>query len=174
LSLMILMVTLNASAGLSSQLVGRVKHYKLLPMMFLFVGIGAVVALALSAKTMTTVQFEIILFLVGVGFGPTAPLTQVVLQNTVSIHHLGAAIGTMNFVRTLMSTILVEVFGAIVLAAVPIGASGDTLGQRALAGTSVAAFTVVFFAAAITLSIAQLAMILVQEKPLESTISTAR
>src|SRR5580700_9059106 len=174
LSLMILMVTLNASAGLSSQLVGRVKHYKLLPMMFLFVGIGAVVALALSAKTMTTVQFEIILFLVGVGFGPTAPLTQVVLQNTVSIHHLGAAIGTMNFVRTLMSTILVAVFGAIVLAAVPIGASGDTLGQRALAGTSVAAFAEVFLAAAITLAIAQLAMILVEEKPLESTLPRGR
>ena len=32
LSLMILMVTLNTSAGLSSQLLGRVKHYKLLPM----------------------------------------------------------------------------------------------------------------------------------------------
>jgi MFS family permease len=174
LSLMILMVTLNASAGLSSQLVGRVKHYKLLPMMFLFVGIGAVLALALSAATMTTLQFEIILFLVGVGFGPTAPLTQVVLQNTVSIHHLGAAIGTMNFVRTLMSTILVAVFGAIVLAAVPIGASGDTLGQRALAGASVATFTTVFFAAAITLAIAQLAMILVEEKPLESTLPRGR
>jgi MFS family permease len=174
LSLMILMVTLNASAGLSSQLVGRVKHYKLLPMIFLFVGIGAVVALALSAATMTSVQFEIILFLIGVGFGPTAPLTQVVLQNTVSIHHLGAAIGTMNFVRTLMSTILVAVFGAIVLAAVPIGATGDTLGQRALAGTSVAAFAEVFFAAAITLAIAQLAMILVEEKPLESTLPRGR
>jgi hypothetical protein len=174
LSLMILMVTLNASAGLSSQLVGRVKHYKLLPMMFLFVGIGAVLALAWSAATMTTVQFEIILFLIGVGFGPTAPLTQVVLQNTVSIHHLGAAIGTMNFVRTLMSTILVAVFGAIVLAAVPIGASGDTLGQLALAGTSVAAFAKVFFAAAITLAIAQLAMILVQEKPLESALPRGR
>jgi MFS family permease len=174
LSLIVLMVTLNASAGLSSQLVGRVKHYKLLPMMFLFVGIGAVVALALSAATMTTLQFEIILFLIGVGFGPTAPLTQVVLQNTVSIHHLGAAIGTMNFVRTLMSTILVAVFGAIVLAAVPIGASGDTLGQRALAGTSVAAFAEVFLAAAITLAIAQLAMILVEEKPLESTLPRGR
>src|SRR5579864_7061388 len=172
--LIILMVTLNASAGLSSQLVGRVKHYKLLPMIFLFVGIGAVLALALSAATMTTLQFEIILFLIGVGFGPTAPLTQVVLQNTVSIHHLGAAIGTMNFVRTLMSTILVAVFGAIVLAAVPIGAAGDTLGQRALAGTSVSTFIVVFFAAAITLSIAQLAMILVEEKPLESAITTSR
>src|SRR5580704_8537975 len=170
LSLVILMVTLNASAGLSSQLVGRVKHYKLLPMMCLFVGIGAVLVLAWSAATMTTVQFEIILFLIGVGFGPTAPLTQVVLQNTVSIHHLGAAIGTMNFVRTLMSTILVAVFGAVVLAAVPIGASGDTLSQLALAGTSVATFTEVFFAAAIALAIAQLAMILVEEKPLGSTL----
>lgn len=170
LSLMILMVTLNASAGLSSQLVGRVKHYKLLPTMFMFVGIGAVLALALSAATMTTLQFEIILFLIGVGFGPTAPLTQVVLQNTVPIRHLGAAIGTMNFVRTLMGTILVAVFGAIVLAAVPLGGSGDTLGQRVLAGTSVATFAEVFFAAAITLAIAQLAMILVEEKPLESTM----
>ena len=123
---------------------------------------------------MTPLQFEIILFLIGVGFGPTAPLTQVVLQNTVSIHHLGSAIGTMNFVRTLMSTILVAVFGAIVLAAVPIGAAGDTLGQRALAGTSVATFAEVFFAAAITLAIAQLAMILVEEKPLESTLPRGR
>jgi hypothetical protein len=32
----------------------------------------------------------------------------------------------------------------------------------------------VFFAAAITLSIAQLAMILVEEKPLESAITTSR
>jgi MFS family permease len=169
LSLMILMVTLNASAGLSSQLVGRVTHYKLLPMIFLFGSIAAVVALALLAATMTTLEFEIILFLIGIGFGPTAPLTQVVLQNTVSIHHLGAAIGTMNFVRTLMSTILVAVFGAIVLAAVPLGATGDTLGQRAL-GTSTTTFTIVFFAAAIALAIAQLAMILVEEKPLASTM----
>src|SRR5260370_38541633 len=134
-------------------------------MIFMFVGIGAVLALALSAATMTSLQFEIILFLIGVGFGPTAPLTQVVLQNTVSIHHLGAAIGTMNFVRTLMSTILVAVFGAIVLAAVPIGASGDALGQRGLAGTSGATFHEVFFLAPITLAIAQLAMILVEETP---------
>ena len=123
---------------------------------------------------MSTLQFEIILFLIGIGFGPTAPLTQVVLQNTVSIHHLGAAIGTMNFVRTLMSTILVAIFGAIVLTTVPIGVSGDTLSQRALAGTSVATFTMVFFAAAITLAIAQLAMILVEEKPLESTLPRGR
>src|SRR5260370_8258093 len=109
-------------------------------MIFMFVGIGAVLALALSAATMTSLQFEIILFLIGVGFGPTAPLTQVVLQNTVSIHHLGAAIGTMNFVRTLMSTILVAVFVAIVLSAVLFGASPATFGQRVLAPSSVPPF----------------------------------
>jgi EmrB/QacA subfamily drug resistance transporter len=101
LSLVILMVTLNVSAGFSSQLLGRVRRYKLLPLCFLTVGVGAVLALALSASTMTSEKFEIILFLIGIGigigFGPTAPLTQVALQNTVSIHNLGAGLGTMNF-----------------------------------------------------------------------------
>jgi MFS family permease len=173
LSIMILMVTLNASAGLSSQLVGRVKHYKLLPNICLVVGIGAVLALAISAANISPLRFEIILFLIGVGFGPTAPLTQVMLQNTVSIYHLGAAIGTMNFVRTLMATILVAVFGAIVLAAVPVAAVGDVLSPGVLSGVSVAAFAAVFFAAAGTLTIALIAMLAIEEKPLESTMPTA-
>jgi MFS family permease len=88
MSLMVLMVTLNASAGVSSQLLGRVKHYKIVPSLCLVVGIAAVLSLALSASTMTPLKFEVILFLIGVGFGPTAPMTQVALQNTVASHHL--------------------------------------------------------------------------------------
>jgi MFS family permease len=170
---MILMITLNTSAGLSSQLIGRVKHYKLLPIIFLFLAVGAILALALSAAHMSTLQFEIILFLIGVGFGPMAPLTQVVLQNTVALHHLGSAIGTMNFARTLMGTILVALFGVFVLAAVPIAAPSDVLAQRVLAGTSIATFADIFFAAAATLTIALLAMILLEEKPLEATLPAA-
>jgi EmrB/QacA subfamily drug resistance transporter len=167
LSLMILMVTLNMSAGLSSQLLGRVRRYKLLPLGFLCIGVGAVVALAVSADTMTTTKFELILFLIGIGFGPTAPLTQVALQNTVPIRDLGAAIGTMNFARTLIGTILVAVFGAIVLAPVPLGAPADALSQRMAGATSVATFATVFFAIAATLAISFLAVILLEEKPLE-------
>jgi MFS family permease len=174
LSLVILMVTLNASAGFSSQLIGRVKHYKALPLVFLLVGIGAVFSLGFSAAQMSSLRFEIILFLVGIGFGPTAPLTQVALQNTVPIRHLGAAIGTMNFVRTLMGTILVAVFGAIVLNGVSLGAPADTLGQRVLAATSAATFATVFFAAAGALMIAFLAMVLLEEKPLEATVPDGR
>jgi len=166
LSLMILMVTLNTSAGLSSQLLGRVRHYKLLPLGFLVVGVGAVVALALAADDMNARTFEIVLFLIGVGFGPTAPLTQVALQNTVSIHDLGAALGTMNFARNLMGTILVAVFGAVVLARAPLGAPAGSLGQTFLGGASVATFATVFLAIAATLAVSFLALILLEEKPL--------
>ena len=167
LSLMILMVTLNMSAGISSQLLGRVRRYKLLPIAFLCLGVGAVVALAWSADTMSSTKFEIILFLIGVGFGPTAPLTQVALQNTVSIRDLGAAIGAMNFARTLMGTILIAIFGAVVLAAAPVGAPAGTLSQRMLGATSVSTFSAVFLAIAVTLAVAFLAVVLLEEKPLE-------
>ena len=168
------MVTLNVSAGISSQLLGRVRRYKLLPLCFLTVGVGAVLALALSVNTMTSEKFEIILFLIGIGFGPTAPLTQVALQNTVSIHDLGAGLGTMNFARTLVGTILIAVFGAIVLAKAPIGAPAGTLSQSFLGGASLATFAAVFFAIAGTLAVAFLSLILLEEKPLEATQPGAR
>jgi EmrB/QacA subfamily drug resistance transporter len=169
LSLVILMVTLNITAGLSSQLLGRVRRYKLLPLCFLVVGVGAVLALAVSASSMTSTKFEIILFLIGIGFGPTAPLTQVALQNTVSMQNLGAGLGTMNFARTLVGTILIAIFGAIVLAKAPVGAPAGTLSQSFLGGASVATFAAVFFSIAGTLAVAFLSLILLEEKPLEAT-----
>jgi EmrB/QacA subfamily drug resistance transporter len=166
LSLMILMATLNSSAGLSSQVLGRVRRYKLLPLCFLLVGVGAVVALALEADGMSATKFEIILFLIGIGFGPTAPLTQVALLNTVPAHDLGAAIGTMNFARTLMGTILIAIFSAVVLADAPVGAGPGTVSRHFLGTASAASFTTVFLAIAATLAVAFLAVILLEEKPL--------
>jgi MFS family permease len=166
LSMMILMVTLNTSAGLSSQLLGRVRHYKILPLCFLIVGLGAVVTLAFSAGAMTSLRLEIILFLIGIGFGPTAPLTQVALQNTVPIHDLGAALGTMNFARTLVGTMLIAAFGAIILAKAPVGAAAGSLSHAFLGGASIGAFETVFLAIAVTLAVAFLSIILLEEKPL--------
>jgi MFS family permease len=168
LSIIILMITLNASAGLSSQLIGRVMHYKLVPGLCLVVGIAAVVALAFSTSQVAAVKFEIILFLIGIGFGPTSPLMQVALQNTVSNHNLGAAIGTMNFMRTMCGSILIAVFGAIVLAGVPAGAAGAA--RQALGSASAAAFSAVFLTAAGTLTIAFVALLLLEERPLLGTL----
>jgi MFS family permease len=171
LSLVILMVTLNASAGLSSQVIGRVQRYKALPTACLVLAIAAVIALALSVSAMTPLKFQIILFMIGVGFGPTAPLTQVALQNTVAARHLGTAVGAMNFGRTLMGSVLVAVFGAVVLA----GAHGS-LGEGAgvLTGTSASTVADVFFATAGTLSIALLALIRLEEKPLLGAMPSGR
>jgi EmrB/QacA subfamily drug resistance transporter len=166
LSLVILMVMLNSTAGLSSQLLGRVRRYKLLPLCFLCVGVGAVVALALSADSMTSPRFEIILLLIGIGFGPTAPLTQVALQNTVPVRDLGAALGTMNFTRTLIATIMIAIFGAVVLAHAPIGVERGTLSQDFLGSASVATFSAIFFAIAAVLAASFLAIFLLEEKPL--------
>jgi MFS family permease len=169
LSLVILMVTLNSTAGLSSQLLGRVRRYKLLPLCFLFVGVDAVVALAVSAESMTTLRFEIILLLIGIGFGPTAPLTQVALQNTVPVRDLGAALGTMNFTRTLIATIMIAVFGAVVLAHAPVGAARGTLSHDFLGSASMATFAIVFLAIAATLLLSFLALVRLEEKPLADT-----
>jgi MFS family permease len=174
LSLVILMVTLNSTAGLSSQLLGRVRRYKLLPLCFLCIGVSAVVTLALSAENMTSLRFEMILLLIGIGFGPTAPLTQVALQNTVPVHDLGAALGSMNFVRTLVATIMIAIFAAIVLANAPVGARGGTLSQSFLGSASVATFSLVFFVIAATLMASFLALYLLEEKPLADAQALSR
>jgi MFS family permease len=172
-SVMILMVTLNATAGLSSPLIGHVKRYKLLPNVLQVLSIVSILALAYFADGLTPLRLQIILFLIGVGWGPTAPLTQVMLQNTVALHHLGSAIGTMNFVRTLVSTILVAVLGAVVLAHVSAGGA-DTLASHVLDGVSVATFTHVFIGVACVMAIAFIAMLVIEEKPLEATMPAAR
>ena len=174
LSLMILMVTLNASAGLSSQLIGRVKHYKLVPSLCLVVGIAALLSLAVSTSQMSSLNFEIILFLIGVGFGPTPPLTQVALQNTVASHHLGSAVGTMNFTRTLAGTIAVAIFGAIVLAGAAANPPVAALEQPVMTGASPAAYSLVFLTAAAALGVTLLALILLEEKPLQDTLPSMR
>ena len=113
---------------------------------------------------MTPLKFEIILLLIGIGFGPTAPLTQVVLQNTVAMNHLGTAIGTMSFCRTLVGTIIVAVSGLSCSRAHP------ATGTLAATGTLISAFATVFLGVAGALVIALVALILLEEKPLQATM----
>jgi MFS family permease len=167
LSLIVLMVTLNTSAGLSSQMYGRVERYKTLPMVFMLLAIGSIITLGLTADHMSPLRFELLLFLVGIGYGPCAPLTMLALQNTVSQHHFGAAVGTMNFTRNLFATMIVAVFGAIVLGNVPFGAApGSLAALRALGGVSATAFSYVFFAGAGTMSVGLVCLFMLEEKPL--------
>ncbi|MGZ5835593.1 MAG: MFS transporter, partial [Xanthobacteraceae bacterium] len=158
LSLMVLMGVLNASAGLSSPLIARHTRYKIVPLCGLAAAALAVAVLAWQAQHLNIWAFEIILAVLGLGFGPLAPLTGVTLQNAVPPHQFGTAIGTLNFMRSLLATVFVAVFGAIVLRVAP-GA----------AATSSNGFQIIFFIAAASLVAAFIAMFILEERPLRTT-----
>jgi EmrB/QacA subfamily drug resistance transporter len=167
LSMMVMGVALNTAAGLSSPLLGRAVHYKRLPMLGLSVAIGAVLVLAWHADGMSLWLFELLVVLIGAGFGSVPPLTSVAMQNTVAMHHFGTAVGTMNFSRHLYATFLVAAFGSIVLAGMP-SLDPAQLAPGASAEAA-AAFSGVFFAAAASFCIALIALVLLQEKPLSGS-----
>jgi MFS family permease len=172
LNLMVLMATLNLSAGASGQVLGRVKHYKTVPMIGLGMAIASVAALALLGGTMGQWEFEVLVALIGMGFGPLAPLSAVVLQNSVAMHQFGTAVGTMNFSRNLLCTMVVAVFGAIVLGSIPadpVVVTAGASGSQPI-GT-IEGFARVFAAAAVCLVVSLAALLRLREKPLRTDVS---
>ena len=172
LSLMVLMMSLNSSAGLCGQVLGRVTHYKILPMVMLVIAFAAVVLLALWADRMTLLSFQVLLFLIGAGFGPVPSLCMVALQNAVARHQLGIAVGTLSFARNLFATMLVALLGVIVLAvtaSLAPGGAGEFGGALPPAAAEAAhAFRRVFIVVAGCFAVAFAALILIEEKPLRS------
>ena len=176
LTLIIFMLALNISAGTSGHLLGRMVHYKLLPMTGLAVSICALLVLAWNVDSLNLIWFEVVLVVIGLGFGAMPNLTQVVLQNSVERHQLGISVGTMTFTRNLLSTFMVAVFGAMVAGfviqsgqAVP-GELGGALAQDAAMAAE--AYRRVFFATAATMTVALISIILIEEKPLQSGVET--
>ena len=87
--------------------------------------------MAWRASSLSLWEFEILIFLIGCGFGAMPPLASTALQNSVSIHTFGSAVATMQFSRNLYATMIVAVFGALVLVGVaggPAAASEPTGG----------------------------------------------
>ncbi len=166
LSLMVFLVAMNGSAGLAGQVLGRVRRYKVLPMTMLALSIAAVAALGLFADAITPLMFEVLLILIGAGFGPVPSLTAVAIQNVVGRHQFGISIGTMNFSRNLFATMLIAAFGAIVLSGTP--ATELLRGALGGAGNAPQGFSHVFFAAAASFAIALVAIALMDEKPLQT------
>ena len=90
------------------------------------------------------------------------PLAATALQNNVSIHTFGSAVATMQFSRNLFATILVAVFGAIVLSGVTSAGTGAA-GQYSVEG-----FVHVFIAVAASFAVSLAAIFMLDEKPLET------
>jgi MFS family permease len=149
------------SAGITGTILPRREHYKTIPILGLLLAIAAVLLLAWRADGQTLWEFELVLALIGIGFGTLPPLAATALQNSVSIHTFGSAVATMQFSRNLFATMLVAVFGVIVLA----GSGG---GAEAAGHYSVEGFMRLFIAAACSFAIALVAVVLLEEKPLQT------
>jgi MFS family permease len=172
LSLIVLMASLNISAGIGGQITCRVTHYKALPIVGLMLTIGSVLLLAVWADRLTLVSFQVLLFLIGVGFGPLPTVASVSVQNVVERHHLGIALATLSFSRNLFSTIMVAVLGALVLAvtnSLGAGGSGELRGALPPGSAEAAeAFRRAFFAVAASLSISFIALVMMEQRPLRT------
>ncbi len=164
LSLMVIMVTLNTSAGFTGQLLGRVTHYKRLPMCGLVLAIATLLTMGWNARALDPWSVEVLLAVLGIGFGPVPPLAMVALQNTVAVHHLGTAVGTLSFLRNLGATMLVAIFGAVVLA----GAADEHVRGVTDLVVPAVGFARIFYASAASLAISLVALALMVEKPLRS------
>jgi MFS family permease len=127
--------------------------------------IAAMMVLAWQGHALAFWQFEIALALTGIGFGAMPPFASTVLQNSVPIHQFGSAVASMQFSRNLFCTMLVSVFGAIVLVA----ASGPAGGAPPVVEYSADGFVRLFYAAAASFAVAFVAMVLIEEKPLATT-----
>ena len=169
LSLMVLMVTLNTSAALASGIMVRAHRYKIVPMLGLMLAIASVLALAWQAENLNLWWFEVLLALIGLGFGATPPLASTTLQNTVAIHNFGTAVGTMQFTRGLFSTILIALCGTLVLIGTTVLGPNTPADFSPSAIYNAGGFVRVFFMAAASLAAALVCLALLEEKPLQTS-----
>jgi len=108
--------------------------------------------------------------LIGVGFGPVAPMTTVAMQNAVQLHQMGIAVAAVSFGRSLIATGLVAVYGVIVLGdlqGVDLRSAGTVVAN--LFGDKVEAaanFRTIFFMTAAGFACSFAALAMMEEKPL--------
>lgn len=167
LNMMMLMVTVNLSALAGAQVAARATHYKTFPMSMLGLTLAAMLWLTWRVEHVGTLEFQIILAAIGIGFGPLAPVSTVATQNAVMLNQLGSAISLMSFTRSLFASMLIAGLGAIVLH--KLGGDGGQPSASALAANrevATGAFRVLFAITTASFLVAFIAFWKIEERPL--------
>jgi EmrB/QacA subfamily drug resistance transporter len=170
--LIALMVGASIGSMIGGRLMTRYVRYKRVPTIGLPFAIVPLLVLGLlSSPDLSLTTLCALCLICGTGLGPMYPSTTVIMQNAVLPHQLGIATGTLNFFRQLGGAIIVAVFGAIALGGLDGGgghAAGSLAGKvpGAAAADLAGQFRWVFLAGAAFLTVAFVAILLVEEKPL--------
>jgi EmrB/QacA subfamily drug resistance transporter len=162
---------------ISGRVMLRGRHYKWVPMVGLVCSI-AVLSILVWNPALTLPAVIAILSIVGTAIGMTYPVTTVSIQNAVSQHQVGVAMGAMNFFRSLASAFAVAIMGAIILAGFGVAPERGTSVSVMAAAVSAQGFDVagvfrwVFLAALLFLVASLIGLILMEERPLRGPGST--
>jgi EmrB/QacA subfamily drug resistance transporter len=195
LLLLPLMLALMIGSLVVGRLTTRTGRYKIYPVAGTIVATGGLWLMSTMQPDTSRLVSSAWMIILGVGIGATLPVLTIAVQNTVELRDLGSGTASVNFFRTLGSTIGVAVFGAVLTrqlddaitaglvgVELPDGITTDTLTQdpRALGALteplrSIAigglsdAITTVFAVAAGVMVIGAVAAVTIRELPLRDT-----
>ena len=177
LALIPIVMMTTPGSYLSGRAMLYMDRYKWVPIMMLSIAAAAVTLLVVH-PLMPVWAVALITGLVGIGTGSSYPTVTVSIQNAVAHRQIGVAMGAMNFFRALASAFVVAVMGAIMLA--DLGASPQRGGASSSAFIATAAsvslddlsraFSHIFAVAVIFLIIGVVALMIMEERPLRTTV----
>jgi EmrB/QacA subfamily drug resistance transporter len=175
LALIPIVMMTTPGSYLSGRAMLYMNHYKWVPILMLSLAAAAVAVLVIH-PLMPVWAVAVVMCLVGLGTGSSYPTVTVSIQNAIPHHLIGVAMGAMNFFRALASAFVVAVMGAIMLA--HLGAApqrGVTTAVVAVAGSTttdelVRTFSYIFAVAVVFLIIGIVALIMMEERPLRTTV----
>ena len=173
------LIPMLGGAVLSSIYAGRalmhMEHYKRMPFAGVTVSFLSLGVLAIWPASLPIAAVLVLLGLVGGGLGVLFPVTAVSMQNAVVQHQMGIATATMNFFRTLFSSLVVAALGAIVLSGLggAPGAAVETLARVSSLHTLGHAFRFVFIAGMLVLCFSMAFLVAMEERTLRGPASRA-
>jgi EmrB/QacA subfamily drug resistance transporter len=178
LALIPIVMMTTPGSYLSGRAMLYMNRYKWVPIVMLSLATVAVILLALY-PLMPVWAVATVMCLVGLGCGSSYPTVTVSIQNAVSHYQIGIAMGAMNFFRTLASSFVVAVMGAIMLA--HLGAAPErgvssaivTVAQNVTGDELVRTFSYIFAVAAVFMIISIIALFMMEERPLRTTVLAA-
>jgi EmrB/QacA subfamily drug resistance transporter len=169
LALIPIVVMSTPGSILAGRAMMSLNHYKRVPLICLSCSITAL-SLLVWNPAMPPIAVAAVLSVVAFGIGTTYPVGTVSIQNAVSRHQVGAAMGAMNFFRGLTAVFIVAVMGAIVLAAPVVSlersGSGTVVTATALGVDLAHVFRGVFALGVLCLVVSLIALIRMEERPL--------
>jgi hypothetical protein len=175
LALIPIVMMTTPGSFLSGRAMLHLNRYKWVPILFLSLASIAVMVLVIY-PLMPVWAVAVIMCLVGMGTGSSYPIVTVSIQNSVAHQQIGIAMGTMNFFRALASALIVAIMGAIMLghlgSAPQRGATIAVVTVVQTATTDVLAhmFSFIFAVAAGFLLLGIAALVIMEERPLRTTI----